>query len=411
MSSPTPADPRDSYRAGASGASGLIALLVAMTAVGTLSLNILVPALPVLAAKLQTDLGNAQLTVSLYLLSFATSQLLLGPLSDRLGRRPVILAGMALATLASFAAIFATSITALILARIVQALGASTGFVVGRAIVRDLYERERAASMLGLITSAVVVVPMLAPLIGGILDTLFGWESIFVLTAVFSFAVFAWAVAKLPETRPETAPRTPGRFAADLRALARDRRFIGYVLCGALGSAPFYIFVGGGAHVAVTMFGLTSAAFGVWFACASLGFMVGNYLVSRLTMRFGLDRMVWAGILFSTLGAALPTAFCLLDPQAGPMQVFLPQFLISFGNGLMLPTAAAGAVSIRPEIAGTASGITGFLQMAVGAAVAQLIAHVLAGASSPLPMPAMMLGFLLATGAVFLILVRRRPPA
>jgi len=410
LSSSSPPDPRATYRA-AGGTNGLIALLVAMTAVGTLSLNILVPALPVLAAKLQTDPGNAQLTVSLYLLSFATSQLLLGPLSDRFGRRPVILAGLALATLASVAAIFATSITALVIARIVQAVGAATGFVVGRAIVRDLYERERAASMLGLITSAVVVVPMLSPLIGGILDTLFGWESIFVVTALFSFAVFGWALAKLPETRPATAPSTPGRFAADLRALAGDRRFIGYVLCGALGSAPFFIFLGGGAYVAVTMFGRTSAEFGVWFALASIGYMAGNFLVSRLTLRYGLDSMIRAGILISAVGAALPVAFCLLDPQVGPMQLFLPQVLISFGNGLVLPTSAAGAVSIRPEIAGTASGITGFVQMALGAAVAQLIAHVLAGASSPLPMPAIMLGFCLATGAAFLMLGRRRPPA
>ena len=130
-------------------------------------------------------------------LKLAGSQLLLGPLSDRFGRRPVVLAGLALAALASFAAIFAATITGLIVARVVQALGASTGQVVGRAIIRDLYERDRAASMLGIVTSAVVVIPMLSPLIGGILDTAFGWEAIFVLVAAFSFAVLAWAESEV----------------------------------------------------------------------------------------------------------------------------------------------------------------------------------------------------------------------
>jgi MFS transporter, DHA1 family, multidrug resistance protein len=184
----------------------LLALLIAMAGVGSLSLNILVPALPGLTTKFAADPASVQLTVSLYLMGLAAAQLVFGPLSDRFGRRPVVLAGLALASLASTAAIFAANIASLVVARIAQSLGASTGQTIGRAIIRDLYDREHAASMIGLVTSVVVLMPMVAPLIGGILDTLFGWEAIFVFSAGVSFTVFAWAALALPETRSLSAP-------------------------------------------------------------------------------------------------------------------------------------------------------------------------------------------------------------
>jgi DHA1 family bicyclomycin/chloramphenicol resistance-like MFS transporter len=385
-------------------------LLVAMAGVGSLSLNILVPALPAIVTRLQAEPGHAQLTVSLYLLGLAVSQLVLGPLSDRFGRRPVVLAGLAIATAASFVAIFTTTIAGLILARVAQALGASTGQVVGRAIIRDLYERDRAASVLGLVTTAMVVIPMLSPLIGGILDTAFGWESIFVLVAALTFAVLAWAALMLPETRPVAAARSPpGRFMADLRALVSTPRFVGYALSGAFGSAPFFTFLGGAPYVTINMMGRTSAEYGLWFAFCALGFMAGTYSTSRLAMRHGIDRMIWWGIVVTVIGAFIPVVLCLIDPDVGPVAVFLPQAVISYGNGLLLPTAIAGAVSIRPQIAGTASGITGFTQMAIAAAATQVVSYAIAGAATPLPMLLLMLGFGLATGVAYLALVRRPP--
>src|SRR4029453_9721762 len=155
-------------------------------------LNILVPAIPGLVARFAADPAQVQLTVSLYLVGLAVAQLVFGPLSDRFGRRPVLLAGLALAALASSAAIFAASIANLIMARVAQSLGASTGQTIGRAIIRDLYDREHAASMIGLLTSVVVLMPMVAPLIGGTLDTFFGWGSIFVFAAPLAFTGFAW---------------------------------------------------------------------------------------------------------------------------------------------------------------------------------------------------------------------------
>jgi DHA1 family bicyclomycin/chloramphenicol resistance-like MFS transporter len=379
-----------------------------MTGVSSLSLNILVPAIPSMVAKFETDPANVQLTISLYLLGLAVAQLVFGPLSDRFGRRPVVLAGLALATVASTSAIFAAGIAGLITARVVQSLGASTGQTIGRAIIRDLYDREHAASMIGLVTSVVVLMPMAAPLIGGILDTLLGWESIFVFTAVLSATVFVWAVIALPETRRYSKlPSERSHFRADFAALAASPRFFGYALCAGLGSAPFFSFLGGAPHVAVTMLGRTSAEYGLWFFVPSVGFMSGNFLVSRLTARFGIDTLIWWGIALTIVGCLLSIAAYVAFPGWEMLTIFLPQIIVGMGNGLLLPTAVAGAVSIRPQVAGTASGMTGFIQMAIGAGAAQLSGHVIGHASDAMPMLLLMLLFGIATGIAVFTLVRR----
>jgi DHA1 family bicyclomycin/chloramphenicol resistance-like MFS transporter len=386
----------------------LLALLIAMSGVSSLSLNILVPAIPGLVVRFATDPASVQLTVSLYLLGLAVAQLVFGPLSDRFGRRPVVLLGLALAAIASTAAIFAAGIASLITARVAQSLGASTGQTIGRAIIRDLYDREHAASMIGLVTSVVVLMPMVAPLIGGVLDTLFGWESIFVFAAALSFTVFAWAVIALPETRKfSTVPGERGHFRADLAALAASPRFSGYALCAGLGSAPFFSFLGGAPHVVVTMLGHTSAEYGLWFFVPSIGFMAGNFAVSRLTARFGIDALIWWGIALTIVGCLINVLVYIALPGWEMATIFLPQIIVGFGNGLLLPTAIAGAVSIRPQVAGTASGMTGFIQMAVGAAAAQLSGHAIAGASNAMPMLLLMLFFGVATAIAVFALVRR----
>jgi DHA1 family bicyclomycin/chloramphenicol resistance-like MFS transporter len=385
----------------------LLALLIAMSGVGSVSLNILVPAIPGLAAKFATDPGNVTLAISLYLFGLAMAQLLFGPLSDRFGRRPVVLGGLALAAVASTAAIFAAGIAALIAARVIQSLGASTGQTISRAIIRDLYDREHAASMIGLVTSVVVLMPMAAPLIGGILDTLFGWESIFVFTALLSFAVFAWALIDLPETRRSpVGPRERDRLRADLAALAASPKFFGYALCAGLGSAPFFSLLGGAPHVVVSMLGRTSAEYGLWFFIPSAGFMAGNYAVARLTLRLGIDALIWWGIALTIIGSSLSIAAYLALPGWEMATIFVPQLVIGLGNGLLLPTAIAGAVSVRPQVAGTASGMTGFIQMTIGAGAAQLAALVIAGASDAVPMLLLMLLFGVATAAAVFALIR-----
>jgi MFS transporter, DHA1 family, multidrug resistance protein len=390
------------------GTRRVLVLLVAMTAIGPMALNILTPAVPGLVTTFGTDPAAVQLTLSLYLLGLAAAQLVMGPLSDRFGRRPVVLAGLTLAAVASVAALAATSIEALIVARIIQAIGASTGVVVGRAIIRDLYDRDRAAAMIGWVTTAVVVAPMLAPMIGGFLDTAFGWEAIFAFVALVSAATLIGAVVALPETQAAAMSGGLVRFLAEARLLIATPQFCGYALCVAANSAMFFVYVGGAPHVVVTMMGQSSAVYGVWFATASLGYMTGNFIAARHSAAVGVGRMIWWGTLVALLAAGIEIVLVLAVPGGGPAIIFVPQILISIGSGFLMPNALAGAVSVRPQAAGTASGFTGFLQMGLGALSAQLVSHLLDGANSALPMVLVILGFGLAGVAAFLGLVRRR---
>ena len=385
----------------------MLALLIAMTAIGPMALNILTPAVPGLVATFGTDASAVQLTLSLYLLGLAASQLVMGPLSDRFGRRPVVLAGLTLAVVSSTAALAATSIEALIVARIVQAVGASTGVVVGRAIIRDLYDRDRAAAMIGWVTAATVVAPMLAPMIGGFLDTALGWEAIFAFVGLVCAATLIGAILALPETQAVAMSGGLVRFLTEARLLIATRQFCGYALCVAANSAMFFVYIGGAPHVVVTIMGESSAVYGIWFALASLGYMSGNFIAAQRSAVVGVDRMIWWGTLIALLGAAIECGLVVAWPGGGPATIFAPQILISVGSGFLMPNALAGAVSVRPQAAGTASGFTGFLQMGLGALSAQLVSHLIDGASTALPMVLVMLGFGLAGAVAFVGLVRR----
>ena len=385
----------------------LLALLIAITAVGPLSLNILTPALPGLIVTFGADAGTVQLTLSLYLAGMAISQLVLGALSDRFGRRPVMLVGLVLTVATSFSALAASSITGLIIARTLQAFGATTGIVIGRAVIRDLYDRNRAASMIGWVTMAMVVAPMIAPLIGGTLDTAFGWRAIFVFIGLFAAVVLAWTALFLPETREAAADGGLERFIADAAGLLRNTTFNGYVLVAAFNSAMFFTFIGGAPHAVVTIMHRTSAEYGIWFAVISLAYMAGNFAAGHWSARYGVDAMIRAGVAVTVIGAAIGIVMVLIDPHGGPVVIMTPQLIIGFASGVMLPNTIAGAVSVHPQSAGTAAGITGFAQMGLGAATAQLVGHLLDGAATALPLAIIVLVLCACSLVAFLALVRK----
>jgi DHA1 family bicyclomycin/chloramphenicol resistance-like MFS transporter len=386
----------------------MLLLLIAITAVGPLSLNIPMPALPGLVTSFKTDIETVQLMLSLYLVVMALAQLMHGALSDRFGRRPVLIAGLALTVLASLAAAAATTIGALIAARSLQAVGAATGIVVGRAIVRDLYQRDQAASMIGWVTMAIMVVPLVVPWFGGVLDTTFGWPAIFLFIALVSAAILAWVFLALSETlRAPALESSPVRYLEELRALAASREFIGYVLCSATGSALFFATLGGAPHVVVTQMARSPVELGLWLATGAVGYMGGNYVSARWSPRFGIDRMIIRGAWLVLTGALGTALMVWAVPHWGPAIIFVPQLLTAFGNGLVMPNAIAGAISVRPQAAGTASGITGFSQMAIGGAAAQFVGYILAPSPTAMPMALVLVGFAAACVLSYLVLVRK----
>lgn len=387
----------------------LIVLLMAMSAIGPVSLNILVPATPAIAVLFNTNVETVQLTLSLYLFGLAISQLMLGPLSDRFGRKPVLLAGLFITAAASIAAVFSTSIGMLILFRTLQALGASSGLVIGRAIIRDLYSRDRAAAMIGLVTTVMVLAPMVSPMIGGLLDTHFGWEYTFALTGTLAALVLAWAFLALPETRPDHITGGGVRFIfGESRELVSDRRFLGYMLVCALGTATYFAFLGAGPHVVVGIMARTSAEYGLWFMVPAGAFMAGNFITTRSVQRYGIDRMIGIGLVCQTVGAIATIVLVAWFPDGGPWTIFIPQIAMSAGNGIFLPNCVAGAVSVRPQAAGTASGITGFMQMATGAVAAQVLSHLVATATTAMPLAIAMAALTAAASVAFYIFLGRR---
>src|SRR6185312_12615336 len=212
----------------------MLLMLVAMTGVAPISLYMLVPALPVLAATFQSDISVAQMTVSLFMVGIACSQLIMGPLSDKFGRRPVLLAGLTLMVLASVGASLAQTMPQLIGARFLQALGGASGMVISRAIIRDLYSRDRISSMISLVIGVMMVAQMLSALAGGLLETAFGWRAIFYSITAASLGVAVLITVALPETRRDRGESSS--FRGDVGKLIRDRAFIGYVLCQVLAS-------------------------------------------------------------------------------------------------------------------------------------------------------------------------------
>ncbi|MGL5138795.1 MAG: multidrug effflux MFS transporter [Beijerinckiaceae bacterium] len=375
----------------------LLPALIIGSMIGPLSLNIIMPSMPGWTTWFNASRAEVQLTLSLFLASQAVSQLFIGPMADRYGRRPVLLWSLGLFVAASIAASFATSIETLIVARIVQAAGGTAGLALGRTIVRDLAPTETAASMIGYVTMGMVVAPLLAPTIGGLLDERFGWPAIFWVCASLGILSLALNLTMLPETRPkENIGQTSREVLVRSARLLGNRKVMGYSLGCGFTSAVFFTFIGAAPYLVVEVLKLPKTAYGPWFIVLSLGYMIGNFCSGRFSERYGVDRMIRIGCLISLCGVIALLAL-VSGPKLSAAALFLPCFVTSLGNGLFLPNAIAGAVSVDPRAAGAASGLTGSTQMGFGA-LFSFIAGEVTGVSA-LPMAVIMTGLTLAAWA------------
>src|ERR1700688_3020568 len=384
----------------------MLLLLVAMTGIAPISLYMLVPALPVLATAFARDISIAQMTVALHIVGIACSQIIMGPLSDRFGRRPVLLAGLGLMVMASVACVFAETLPQLIAARFLQALGGATGMVVSRAIIRDLYSRERVSSMISLVVAVMMIAQMLSPLTGGLLETAFGWRSIFYVITAASLAIAVAIALALPETRRVRAEGS--NFRGDVGYLITSRAFIGYMLCQVLASQIIFTFAGGGPYIVVMQMGRSSAEYGAWFATTAFAYLIGNFFCVRFAPRHSLEKLIWFGLALQFAGSLLNLAWGLAGLNQAPSWLFGTQMIVMFANAFVMSNSAAGAISVRPEAAGTASGEMGFLQMGVGALVSPFGAWLGGHFASPVPLNAAICVVSIACASTMIFLVPRR---
>jgi DHA1 family bicyclomycin/chloramphenicol resistance-like MFS transporter len=360
-----------------------ITTLVIATAAGTLSMNVFLPSLPGMARHFQADYAVVQLAISLYLAATGLFQLFIGPASDRFGRRPVMLACFAIFIMGTIAAIYAPTIEALLVCRLLQAFSAA-GIVLSRAIVRDTVDSTEAASMIGYVTMGMALVPMVAPTIGGFLDEIYGWKASFVLTLIFGVLAMTVIYFDLGETVASRSSSMAAQFRT-FPLLFRSRLFWGYTFTATLSSGAFFAFVGGGPFVATEILGLSPSGYGIYFGIVSCGYIVGNFLSGRLSRQIGINRMMLTGNLVATGGIVL-SLLLFLSGLNHPMSLFGPAAFIGLGNGMTLPNANAGIVSARPELAGSASGLGGALQIGSGAALSVLASVLLSPESGPYPL-------------------------
>ncbi|MCA3626156.1 MAG: multidrug effflux MFS transporter [Methylobacterium sp.] len=361
-----------------------LVLLVMLSMLGPLTLNILVPSLPGMVDSLKATKERVQLTLSLYLLGMAVGQLMLGPLADRFGRRPVLLVALVLYVLSSLAAYLAPNVEMLIVARILQSFGATAGITLARTMIRDLYSRDSAASMIAYVTMAMVVAPMVSPVLGATIDDLFGWRAILLFCSVLGFISFVIAAPILPETRPASlVAATAGDVARRSLALLGDRRFMGYWGAGAFCSGMFFAFLGTAPYLMIEVLDRPKTEYGLWFMTLSLGYMAGNFVSGRFTPSLGGERLIFWGNVVGLVGALM----ILAAAGAGwlnPLALFIPAMIASFGNGLVLPNSIAAGVGINPLAAGAGSGLLGFGQMGIGAVASYLGGKLVTGTAMPL---------------------------
>ncbi|MEM1363988.1 MAG: multidrug effflux MFS transporter, partial [Pseudomonadota bacterium] len=348
-------------------------LLVLIVSTSPLTMHIYLPSLPGMAIDLQATDAQLQLTLSVYLFTVANAQLIIGPLSDRFGRRRILLVGLLIFLLATLACRFATSIEGLIIARGFQAVGGCAGMVLGRAIVRDISTRQTAASLLGYVTMGMAVAQMMGPAIGGLLDGLYGWRASFDLLFALGLALLIACLVLLPETnlKPQTS-FAPDALVRQHLDLGGQPRFWAFALTGALASAIFFAFLGGGPLIAQRELGLSPVTYGLYFGFLAGGYAIGNFFAGRYSEKVGGERMILIGNLLS-LFAMATLALLFLVGFAHPLSLFAPMMLSSLANGLCLPNTFSGALSVRPDLAGTASGLAGWLQVMVGAAATVLV--------------------------------------
>src|SRR6266700_7900414 len=361
---PQPGEPAIKHRMSRGPPS--LALLAAVTALGFCALHMVVPALPLLAVAFDGSAAEVQLVLTLYLAGIAGGQLVYGPLSDRFGRRPVLIAGLVVFLVGTLLCGLAWSLAALIFGRVLEACGACAGIVLGRAIIRDVYEREAAARGLAIVMMAMTLAPGISPAIGAYLAEWVDWRAIFAVLGILGAIVLALTAARLGETNTQPARLHLVGMAGSCIVLFRSPQFLGFALCSACTTASWFTFIASAPHVLAEALGEPPSTYGLMILMPMATYMLGNAAAARFVLRLGSVRLM---ILGRTIAVTAAVTMALWYGYAGlnAWALFLPIALCEIGDGLSQLAVLAAGLSIQPRLAGTASGLMGFLQMTVAA--------------------------------------------
>ncbi|MGB2201913.1 MAG: multidrug effflux MFS transporter [Pseudooceanicola atlanticus] len=378
-------------------------LLAGMTAV---AMNIFLPSLPKIAEHFDTPYRVVQLSVAIFLATNAVMQIFIGPLADKFGRRPLILGGLIIFCIATLGCLFAPNITTFLAFRMLQATCA-VAMVLSRAVVRDMHPADKAASVMGYVTMGMSIVPMVAPALGGMLDQLFGWQSTFWALFLFGLVVLVISWYDLGETGTPSELSVMGQFR-EYPELLTSPRFWGYCLASAFSSGAFFAFLGGAPYVASDVFGMTPAQFGYFTACPAVGYFLGNWFTGVAATRIGTNRMILWGTLI--IGVAMSLALLLAYAGfGGPILFFGVMGFVGIGNGMTIPSATTGMLSVRPHLAGTASGLGGTIMIGGGAILSALAGTLLTAGTDETPLLwIMLLTSILGFMAIVLVIFRER---
>jgi MFS transporter, DHA1 family, multidrug resistance protein len=350
-----------------------LALLIAVTAIGPAALHMLVPSLPLLAAVFGAPTAKVEHVLTLFLAGIAAGQLVYGPLSDRFGRRPALIAGLGLFLVGTVLCGFAWSLSVLITGRVLEACGGCAGMVLGRAIVRDIFDRERSTSALATIAMAMAIAPSIAPAIGAYLTQSAGWRANFVLLGALGALLLILALALLEETNPAHSSLDPAGMAGSFVMLSRSPSFRTFALATAFTSASWFTFLASAPYLLSEVMHEPPSTYGLMILLPMAAYIVGSAAAARFSVTLGSLRLFVFGLVLSLISGVMLAAWCLVGLT--PSALFVPMAISSIGNGLSQPAGIAAGLSVYPRLAGAASGLLGFLQMSVAALGTLLVGY------------------------------------
>lgn len=380
--------------------------LVLLTAISVLALNMFLPSLQHIADDLNTDYAVVNLSVAGFLAITALLQLVIGPVSDRYGRRPVLLFCIGLFVLASFGAMLAQDIRVFLGFRVLQA-GVIAGGVLSRAVLRDIAEPAEAARLLGFISMAMAIAPMLAPLVGGLLDQAFGWRSVFLFLGLFGTLILILTYFDLGETNSNATRGFRDQFRG-YGDLIRSPRFWGYTFTVGWSVGSFYAFLSGAPVLARSVLDLSPSGVGLFIGAITGGFFCGSFFSGRFAGRGALSDIILVGRFFACTGPAVGILLVLAGYVTLPI-ILASVICVGFGNGLTMPSANIGAMSVRSDLSGTASGLSGAIAIGLGAPISAITGAVVTEQNAAWSVLALM--FATAFLGLLSVLIARRDEA